>query len=298
MTSLGQPKDYKVTLADVFNRNSSTYDQTGVFFFTPVGEKLARLASVKPGDSVLDVGCGRGACVFPVAEAVGPSGHVSAIDISTEMIDHLHVEARQRKLGNVEAQVMDADHPDFATASFDVVLGSFSFVLLSNPLEALARYLPLLRGERKLAMTAPVFTTGMATWPYGSESMVEVLKQITANTPDPEATGTETFADTASLFSEHENIVAGLDRAGYYDVEIVDDDYELTMDTPQQLVDWTYTQGTRLFWESHPTERRLELEEALKGEAEALRDVDGYIKVRAPIRYITATGKPVSRDFY
>ncbi|MGH3773648.1 MAG: hypothetical protein ACRDRW_20020 [Pseudonocardiaceae bacterium] len=60
---------YKAEVTDVFNRASTTYDQLGVESFTPIGRRPAELMAPRIGGRVLDVGCGRGACLFPTAAA-------------------------------------------------------------------------------------------------------------------------------------------------------------------------------------------------------------------------------------
>jgi ubiquinone/menaquinone biosynthesis C-methylase UbiE len=49
-------------------------------------------ADLQPGESVLDVGYGRGASLFPAAERVGPNGRVLGVDLSAEMVDLLRVD--------------------------------------------------------------------------------------------------------------------------------------------------------------------------------------------------------------
>ena len=43
-------------------------------------------AAPKPGESVLDVGCGTGTTTLRMAEAVGPSGRVLGVDISEQQL--------------------------------------------------------------------------------------------------------------------------------------------------------------------------------------------------------------------
>src|SRR5688572_3378865 len=49
-------------------------------------EKVLRLARLKPGESVLDVGCGTGTLAIAARPLVGPAGAVYGIDASPEMI--------------------------------------------------------------------------------------------------------------------------------------------------------------------------------------------------------------------
>ena len=49
---------------------------------------MARLAA-RPGEHVMDVGCGEGAQSIPLLKAVGDTGSVSALDISAQSVDAL-----------------------------------------------------------------------------------------------------------------------------------------------------------------------------------------------------------------
>ena len=51
-----------------------------------VAHLVLREAHPAPGERVLDVGCGPGATTLPYAAAVGPTGHVTGIDISEPML--------------------------------------------------------------------------------------------------------------------------------------------------------------------------------------------------------------------
>lgn len=80
---------------------------------------MLKVAPVKPGDRVLDVGCGIGLETRRLAERVGSSGEVVGIDLNAPMIDV----ARDRSedvAGSVEYAVMDARQLDFPDGAFDV----------------------------------------------------------------------------------------------------------------------------------------------------------------------------------
>jgi ubiquinone/menaquinone biosynthesis C-methylase UbiE len=50
---------------------------------------------VQPGQSVIDIGAGMGYFSIPLARIVGPSGHVTAIDIQAEMLSALDKRAKK-----------------------------------------------------------------------------------------------------------------------------------------------------------------------------------------------------------
>ncbi|MGH3770139.1 MAG: methyltransferase domain-containing protein [Pseudonocardiaceae bacterium] len=151
---------YKAEVTDVFNHAAATYDRLGVEFFTPMGRRLVELITPQVGGRVLDVGCGRGAYLFPAAAAVGAAGHLVGIDIAPAMIEEARREADLLELGSVELVVMDAEDPRFAPSSFDYIIGSFSIIFLPDSFAALTRFGTLLAPGGKLAFTSPAFTHG------------------------------------------------------------------------------------------------------------------------------------------
>ena len=54
---------------------------------------------VRPGDHVLDVGCGFGDTAIRLAELVGPTGRVVGVDCCEAFLDHARAEVRTREIG-------------------------------------------------------------------------------------------------------------------------------------------------------------------------------------------------------
>jgi ubiquinone/menaquinone biosynthesis C-methylase UbiE len=78
---------------------------------------LARLA-LRPGDAVLDLGCGTGEHTRELAAAVAPGGRAVGVDFSTNMIDEA---IRRQRAGAAPAtfEQGDAQQLHFATGTFD-----------------------------------------------------------------------------------------------------------------------------------------------------------------------------------
>jgi len=68
--------------------------------FEPVVDSVLARADLQAGEHVLDVGTGTGAVAEKAAVAVGPGGHVLAIDISPEMLTLARARADQAPRGS------------------------------------------------------------------------------------------------------------------------------------------------------------------------------------------------------
>jgi ubiquinone/menaquinone biosynthesis C-methylase UbiE len=82
-------------------------------------EDVMKLAAVKPGMSVADVGAGEGYYTVRLARVVGPKGRVLAEDILPDVRDALSDRVQRERLDNVAVKLGTADDPMLPTASFD-----------------------------------------------------------------------------------------------------------------------------------------------------------------------------------
>lgn len=100
-------------------------------------EMLLDVATLRPGDRVLDVAAGTGDQTLMAARRVGPTGYVLATDISASMLKLASDAAREAGLMNVEIRVMDAENIDRDENSFDSVICRQGLMLFPNPVKAL-----------------------------------------------------------------------------------------------------------------------------------------------------------------
>jgi|SRR5271166_2647159 len=98
-----------------------------------------RSAGIGPGQTVLDVGCGPGYASLDLAELVGPSGRVVAIDKSERFLHALSAKSRDGHIDNITAHRADLDAGEFPDVIGDRAWCRWVFAFVRNPRALLAR---------------------------------------------------------------------------------------------------------------------------------------------------------------
>jgi len=81
-------------------------------------------AAIQPGDFVLDLGSGAGNDVFIAAKQTGPSGRVTGIDMTPEMIRRAEQNAGKYAFRNVTFKLADIENLPLADDSADVIISN------------------------------------------------------------------------------------------------------------------------------------------------------------------------------
>ena len=82
------------------------------------------LGRLRPGERVLDIGCGAGLDTLLAARQVGPSGRVIAMDMTEAMLQRTATGAAALGLDNVEVRHGFAEELPVPDASIDVVISN------------------------------------------------------------------------------------------------------------------------------------------------------------------------------
>jgi SAM-dependent methyltransferase len=81
-------------------------------------------ANLRPGEVVVDLGCGGGLDIFLAARKVGPAGRAVGIDLTPEMIDRARANAAMQGAANVEFHLAAIDRLPLPDASADCVISN------------------------------------------------------------------------------------------------------------------------------------------------------------------------------
>jgi SAM-dependent methyltransferase len=82
------------------------------------------IASLRPGETVLDLGAGGGFDAFLAARAVGPTGKVIGVDMTPDMVTLARANARKVNATNVDFRLGEIEHLPVADATVDVILSN------------------------------------------------------------------------------------------------------------------------------------------------------------------------------
>jgi|ERR1044071_2050834 S-adenosylmethionine-diacylgycerolhomoserine-N-methlytransferase len=109
-------------------------------FLLPRGirTKAVSRLELKPGASVLEVGCGTGRNLAPLVRAVGPEGHVYGVDVSEGMLTKARKLRASAGWSNVTLARSDAASYT-APVAVDGVIFSLSYAVIPHHREALSR---------------------------------------------------------------------------------------------------------------------------------------------------------------
>ena len=120
----------------------------------PVG-----LANIKEGETVMDLGCGKGFDCRLASKKVGPKGKVVGIDMTKEMIDKAIEVTKKEKYPNIEyelSRIEDLENFDKFKSKFDLVISNCVFNFSPEKEKVIKGVYYVLKDGGRLIFTDPV----------------------------------------------------------------------------------------------------------------------------------------------
>src|SRR5690348_8874334 len=210
-----------------------------------VAEILLREASPKPGERVLDIGCGTGATTIPFAAAVAPGGTVTGADIAEPMLAQCRRNIAEAGAANIELVLADAQVHPFAPASYDLIISRFGVMFFADPYAAFANLFSALKTGGRLCMAVWSTIDDNMHWKIPFEIAVKHLGRPAPG--DPNAPGPMAFRDPARFRDI-------LEKAGFADIAIEKRQFHISGRTAAQEAEHSFGAG--------PTWRLIEEKQA------------------------------------
>ena len=212
-----------------------------------VAHLLQEAAGPRPGERVLDIGCGTGATAIPFAAAVAPAGHVTGIDISAPMLAQAQQNIAKAGAANLTLIQADAQVHRFPPDSFDLLISRFGVMFFADPVAAFANLYAGLRQGGRLCMAVWASMGENAHWQIPFDIAVKHLGSPAPS--DPREPGPMAFRDPAYLRGI-------LEQAGFAEIAIAPRGFRIAGRSAQSEAEHATMFGPtwRLMEEKHASE--------------------------------------------
>ena len=195
-------------------QNWVSHDALMEAMLQPLGEAVMDSLSLKPGEHVLDIGCGCGHTSLSLADRVGAEGSVTGIDISAPMLAVASQLAAEHNAGHKSVQFLEADAQThrFTPESYDAAFSRFGVMFFEDPVAAFTNIRASLRPSGRLAFCCwqPRAVNPFMTVPaMAALELLPAPPEIPPRTPGP-------FA-----FEEADYVAEILTEAGFEHVTVM-----------------------------------------------------------------------------
>lgn len=240
----------------------------------PVAADLIEVATLRPGERVLDVACGTGIVTRLAAERVGPNGTVTGLDINPGMLAVAREAAPPgTSIAWYEASAETIPLPD---DEFDAVLCGMGLQFFSDKQAAL-------REVRRVLVTGGRL---VANLPGPTPPVFEVMAQELARHISPESAS---FMRVVFSLHDADTLRNLATEAGFDDVTIRSTTRTLRVPPPGEFL-WQYVHSTPLAAAVAQVddERREALERNVSTRCQEFVE-DGALRLRVNMTTVTAT---------
>jgi arsenite methyltransferase len=200
----------------------------------PVRDRVLDRAELRPGDTLLDVGCGDGLIAFGALDRLGPAGRVLFSDVSADLLDHCRA-AASGQLDRCEFVQATADRlGGIADASVDVVTTRSVLIYVKDKAAAFSEFRRVLRRGGRISLFEPINVLmhglkGRSLMGYDAGAIAPALAKVNAEfrTYQPDLDPMTDFDDR--------DLVRLAEQAGFAEVDL---ELQVTVRSSRPPVPW------------------------------------------------------------
>jgi SAM-dependent methyltransferase len=200
----------------------------------PLGRRAMDQAAIRPGEAILDIGCGTGQTTLELAERVGGSGTVLGVDISGPMLDLARRRSAAAGLAQARFEQGDAQTQRFAQGSFDLVFSRFGVMFFADPVAAFGNLRRALRRQGRLVFVC---------WRQARDNEWVTVPMAATFQHLPRPPAPEPGAPGEFAFADRDRVQAILAAAGFADIRIEKSDEPIGGMSLDVSVDTTLNMG-------------------------------------------------------
>jgi ubiquinone/menaquinone biosynthesis C-methylase UbiE len=167
---------------------------------------------IKPGDKVLDIGCGYGETCLEIGEIVGAEGEVLGLDCTQAFLDIANKERDEAGLDNVKFVLGDAQTYELPENYYDVVYSRFGVMFFQNIVYALKNAHKTLKPGGKLCMIVWRTINDNPCW--------GMAKDIALKHLPPPSDNAQTCGPGPFSLADEETTRAMMNAAGFESIEL------------------------------------------------------------------------------
>tara|TARA_B100000959_G_scaffold41207_2_gene41033 strand:+ start:453 stop:1298 length:846 start_codon:yes stop_codon:yes gene_type:complete len=192
----------------------------------PLGNQALTKLNLSNDAKVLDIGCGCGATTLSIAKMVS-HGEVTGVDISVPMLQQAKTLAKNKNINNIEFKVTDVQVDEMPTNNYDFAFSRFGVMFFEDPVQAFRN---ISQSIKENGMLSFVCWQEPSLNPWQSLSIQVIKSYLEIPTPPLRSPGP--FA-----FQEKEYVHEILEKSGFSNIKIEDNQQDITMFSGKSLKD-------------------------------------------------------------
>jgi SAM-dependent methyltransferase len=178
----------------------------------PAGRMAMDRLDPRPGQHIVDLGCGTGLTTLELALRVAPGGRAIGVDIAAALLERARERAAAADIDNIDFEHADVQSSDLGRAHFDGAFSRFGVMFFADPVAAFANIHRSLKPDAVLSLACWQPLTSNQWMFVPAQAAVSVLGTL-PEMPDPDAPGPFSLSD-------EDRVTRILVSAGFHGIDV------------------------------------------------------------------------------